>query len=205
MARKSREDAEKTRLSLIDAALVLFYEKGFARTSLKEIADQAGVTRGAVYWHFKNKNDLFIKLADEIEFSTGIDPEQWLDHKTITTLEDLKNSLVGYLDHLENNDRLKKYYEILIYKTEFTRDLEPVISHERGKLRRILKLLKATFKKMKSTSAVKEDLDPEDAAFLVYSSVWGIIETWLFDQKRLFISKKAYNLMSMLLKGMEPD
>ncbi|MFO7750837.1 MAG: TetR family transcriptional regulator [Desulfobacteraceae bacterium] len=204
MAKKSRKEAEKTRLSIIDAALALFYEKGFATTSLEQIASQAGVTRGAVYWHFKNKNDLFISLASEMESSTGIDPAAWLDHDAISDLDDLKKSLVGYLGHLESNEKLKKYYEILIYKTEFTDELAPVISSERQKLRSALTLLKATFKKMQAGGAVGEDLDPDDAALLVYASVWGVVETWLFDPENFSLSAKAEELIALLLRGMAP-
>ncbi|RME96025.1 MAG: TetR family transcriptional regulator, partial [Alphaproteobacteria bacterium] len=58
MARKTREEAEKTRQHILDAAFTLFARQGFSRTTLQQIAAAAGVTRGAVYWHFKDKVDL---------------------------------------------------------------------------------------------------------------------------------------------------
>lgn len=60
--RRTKEDAEKTRLLIIDKALELFSENGVTQTTLNEIAIKAKVSRGAVYWHFQNKWDLFEAL-----------------------------------------------------------------------------------------------------------------------------------------------
>ncbi|EMS2106601.1 TetR family transcriptional regulator [Neisseria gonorrhoeae] len=64
--RKTKTEALKTKEHLMLAALETFYRKGIARTSLNEIAQAAGVTRGALYWHFKNKEDLFDALFQRI-------------------------------------------------------------------------------------------------------------------------------------------
>lgn len=57
--RKTKEDAELTRQNLLDAAFRLFLENNYDRTSLEEICKMAQVTRGAAYWHFKNKYEIF--------------------------------------------------------------------------------------------------------------------------------------------------
>lgn len=57
--RKTKEDAELTRQNLLDAAFRLFLENNYDRTSLEEICRMAQVTRGAAYWHFKNKYEIF--------------------------------------------------------------------------------------------------------------------------------------------------
>ena len=59
MARRTKEDAEATRNKLLDAAAEVFFAKGVAGASLSEVAQAAGLTRGAIYWHFKDKVDLF--------------------------------------------------------------------------------------------------------------------------------------------------
>ncbi|MBN1351408.1 TetR family transcriptional regulator [candidate division KSB1 bacterium] len=60
--RRTKEDAELTRKQLLEAALKVFSEKGYAITRLSDIAEAAGVTRGAIYWHFGNKKELLIEL-----------------------------------------------------------------------------------------------------------------------------------------------
>ena len=58
MARKKKEDAQKTRQLLIEAAIGEFATRGVANTTLTDIADAAKVTRGAVYWHFSSKAEI---------------------------------------------------------------------------------------------------------------------------------------------------
>jgi AcrR family transcriptional regulator len=67
--RRTKEDAEITRQHLLKAGLKVFSEKGYAASRLSDVAEEAGVTRGAIYWHFKNKKELFIAL-----FRENVDP-----------------------------------------------------------------------------------------------------------------------------------
>ncbi|OUE60679.1 HTH-type transcriptional regulator AcrR [Citrobacter freundii] len=62
MARKTKQQAQETRQHILDVALRMFSQQGVSSTSLAEIAKAAGVTRGAIYWHFKNKSDLFSEI-----------------------------------------------------------------------------------------------------------------------------------------------
>src|SRR5690606_36475619 len=66
MVRRSKEDALATRTSLLDAAERAFLEKGVAGTSLNDIAVEAGTTRGAIYWHFRDKADLFNAMMQRV-------------------------------------------------------------------------------------------------------------------------------------------
>ncbi len=62
MARKTKEESERTYYQLLDAAIDEFTERGVAQTTLLQIATRAGLTRGAIYWHFKNKDELIMDL-----------------------------------------------------------------------------------------------------------------------------------------------
>src|SRR3569833_2656013 len=64
MARRTKQDALATRDSILDAAELLFEQQGVSRTTLQHIAAEAGVTRGAIYWHFHDKSDLFNAMMD---------------------------------------------------------------------------------------------------------------------------------------------
>lgn len=65
--RTQAERRAQTREALIEAARALFAERGYAAVSLEEIVRAAGVTRGALYHHFKDKQDLFRTIVREIE------------------------------------------------------------------------------------------------------------------------------------------
>lgn len=65
MARRTRQQALATRQSILDAAVHVFLERGFQRSSMQHVADRAGVTRGAVYWHFRSQLELLEALLDQ--------------------------------------------------------------------------------------------------------------------------------------------
>jgi AcrR family transcriptional regulator len=64
---RKAEQADATRNTLVGVARQLFTERGFAATSTTEIADRAGVTRGALYHHFAAKEDLFRAVFEQLE------------------------------------------------------------------------------------------------------------------------------------------
>lgn len=64
--RRTAEDMKATRAAILDEAFKHFFEKGYDKTSLEEIAKGAGVTRGAIYWHFNDKEALYREVIDYI-------------------------------------------------------------------------------------------------------------------------------------------
>ena len=100
MARRTKADAQATRLQLLQAAVRVFGTKGVSRTSLQDIAEAAGTTRGAIYWHFKNKADLFNAMMDDallpmeqamrrIGHDAAQDPLAELEHALLQTMRDI--------------------------------------------------------------------------------------------------------------------
>jgi len=66
-SRQGRPKGDKrarTRARLLDAALALTREQGFERTTLQDVAERAGMTTGAIYGNFRNRDDLFMALAE---------------------------------------------------------------------------------------------------------------------------------------------
>lgn len=63
--KRTKSEAETTRRRLLEAGLEVFLQKGFDKTSLEEIAQRVNMTRGAVYWHFKDKHAIFIELVEQ--------------------------------------------------------------------------------------------------------------------------------------------
>ncbi|MGE0081224.1 MAG: TetR family transcriptional regulator [Thiohalomonadaceae bacterium] len=66
MVRKTKAEAQRTRQQIIEAARNVFHEHGVARSTLEQVACRAGLTRGAVYWHFKDKAELFQAVREDV-------------------------------------------------------------------------------------------------------------------------------------------
>ena len=86
--KKAKEDAMITRQSILDAAFKCFFENGFKSTSLDMIAKEASVTRGAVYWHFKDKSELYREVVkstlaenDVVEYAHSLSPDLKYEEK----------------------------------------------------------------------------------------------------------------------------
>ena len=71
MVKRTRDEAAETRNGILDAAERVFSVRGVSHTSLEDIAKAAGVTRGAIYWHFRNKSELFTAMVDRVTFPLG--------------------------------------------------------------------------------------------------------------------------------------
>ena len=98
--RRKKEDAEITRKQLLEAGLRVFSEKGYAATRLSDIAEEAGVTRGAIYWHFGNKKELFIALYKE-RVDPIFDNIREIFQQDIAPLEKIATILKTFFDKLQ--------------------------------------------------------------------------------------------------------
>ena len=105
--RKTKEEAEETRKAILQSALDTFYEKGYSKTTFDELAKRIGYTKGAVYWHFRNKPDLVTALINEyienqVNYVTARLPE-------IKSVEDILTYYVytsEFINSSENNRKL---------------------------------------------------------------------------------------------------
>ncbi len=91
--RRTKEDALQTRRRLLQAAKELFKEKGFSRTTLAEIAQKAGLTRGAAYWHFKSKDEIFITVVEQALDDMTASKKQALNDPSCSPKERLQRLL----------------------------------------------------------------------------------------------------------------
>ena len=121
MPRKTKEESIKTRSLLLEAALDVFSEKSFSEVTLSEIAERVGMTKGALYWHFKNKSDLLSKLIKEI----CLDSESEFTEKfgTPETLADLREYYRKKLVPPDRNDRFMKIHAIMLRRFEWPEDV----------------------------------------------------------------------------------
>ncbi|HMN78742.1 MAG TPA: TetR family transcriptional regulator [Burkholderiaceae bacterium] len=118
MARKTRNEALRTREAILDAAIEVFHARGVARSSLTDIAERIGMTRGAVYGHFRNKTEVLAAmlernrypwdtLASAAEQATPDDP-----------LQALTASLTGMLEHVTREPKCLRVLTILFHRME---------------------------------------------------------------------------------------
>ncbi len=97
---------ERTRAALIASARHIFATRGFEGASLDEIADAAGYTRGAIYRHFTNKEDLFFAVSDAVNTEVLDAFAEELDLETGFTLEDNRQAAATWMKALAGNKEI---------------------------------------------------------------------------------------------------
>jgi len=121
MARRTKEEAAETRQQILDTALDVFSRKGFSRTTFVDIAAPIGLTKGAVYWHFKSKADLLAALIEETlvhKLSKLDDPEEMA-----SSLTSLRRCYVESGRLVLADERLRKFEFFINFQIEWSEEL----------------------------------------------------------------------------------
>src|SRR5512139_2504396 len=126
MARRTKEEAQATRNLILDTAEVVFHERGVARTTLNDIAMAAGLTRGAIYWHFKDKADLFNAMMKRVtlpleETACGSD-----DAALDDPLAYMRDNFIQALHLTVNDPQVRRVFEIATHKVEYVDETRAV-------------------------------------------------------------------------------
>ena len=125
MARRTKEEAEQTRQAILLSALDLLCEKGYSKTTFDEIAKHINLTKGAVYWHFRNKPDLLIALIREVIIR--IENHIRKEVPNTDTIEDLKKYFLCTANLIKNNNQLRKFMFFVLYQMEWSESIHKKI------------------------------------------------------------------------------
>ncbi len=183
MARKSKADAEQTRQQIIDSARQVFLEKGVSRSTLEDIASVAGVTRGAVYWHFKDKTDLFFAMR-RLTVLPLID--QGEDILMANLSEDplcgVERALTGIMQALENDRAAMEIFTIITLRCEFVGEFSAVVIEINKSRQKFLGKLISAYQRAKHKGLLREGLTPQQLAIDTMTFFSGLVYRRLMEE-----------------------
>ncbi len=194
MARRTREEAEATRAALLDAAEQVFFDKGVARASLQEIARTAGVTRGAIYWHFDDKAELFRAMLERAqlpfeELIEAIPPNE----RSSNVLDTIRLASRVALERMEQ-PRLRRIHGILIHRCEIFDDIDPVSMMREMSTTAAANTLKH-FQRAEAAEELRSGLDAETANLLFHCTMRGLVHSWHLDTEAFSLSERGERLL----------
>lgn len=198
MARKTKAEAAATREALLDAAEEVFFAKGVARTSLEQIARHANLTRGAVYWHFKDKADLFKALVERVRipFQSLMD-EVAIPDETISPLESVRQACNAGMARLEQPS-YQRILSILMHRCEFFSDINPLEMQEKiGK--ECFDEILTVFKFAEQQQLLREGLSAEIATQMLQSMLGGLFHDWLRNPHAYSIKARSSQLIDTFI------
>lgn len=202
MARRTKEDAEATRNALLDAAERVFYDKGVSRASLDDIAREAGATRGAIYWHFKDKVDLFAAMLERVTLpleqsrgedgvGLGVDPVLQLR----TMLRDALHAVV-------HDERARRVFEIALYKVEYAQELLAVRDRHVGVCDGFRRKLEVALLAAARAQGVALVVPCEVAALGLWALFDGLLQGWILRQRDFDLLAVGHVTIDVYLRGL---
>lgn len=179
MARRTKEDAIATRSSLIDAAEEVFSEKGVSRASLSDIAQAAGATRGAIYWHFKDKVDLFSAMMDRVTLPLERGHGELACSTCLDPVQRLRAAMALVLQGVASDERMRRVFEIALYKVEYVGELVGVRDRHVTASDAFIRQLARDFEMAAQTQQVVLPMAPLEAAVGLHALFEGLMRNWI--------------------------
>lgn len=203
MPRRTRAEAEATREALLDAAEQEFLRRGVARTSLEHIARRAGVTRGAIYWHFRDKAALFAAMLERVRlpFADMADAyRREVDGQDPLGL--LRRLCRIALATLATNQTYRNVYSILLTRCEFAGEVNPAFEGQMAIDAESLRRVEGDFRLARELGQMAPDIEPQVAARALYALMNGIYTSWLRAPESFDIRADGEAMLELFFRGL---
>lgn len=200
MVRKTKEDALATRDSILDAAEELFVTQGVSGTTLQHIATTAGLTRGAIYWHFEDKAALFNALMERAKMP--LESAFYLLEKDspVDPLADLHEYLVCVFKLTVDDLRARRAFEIATIKMELVEEMNAVRRRRAEWKARWMATCEGRIRIGVDHGLLKPDVDPEVVALGLHALVDGLLRAWLLEPQSFDLVKVGEQIVDMHLE-----
>jgi TetR/AcrR family acrAB operon transcriptional repressor len=179
MVRKTKEDALATRDSILDAAATLFAERGVSGTTLQHIATAAGVTRGAIYWHFEDKGAMFNAMMERAAMPLEAAMATLDKPDSATPLDDLRDYALDVFRLTTQDPKARITFEIAVLKMEYTDEMSVVRARRARNQADWIKRAEGRVKLGIKNGQIKPDAKPRAVALGMWVLIEGLIRNWL--------------------------
>ena len=181
MARRTKEEALATRQQLLAAAEQVFATKGVSRTSLQDIAQAAGTTRGAIYWHFDNKADLFNAMMEQAVLPMEQALQQIGHDARQDPLLELERAMLQAMGSIAEDTRTRRIFEIATSKVEYVDEMLAVKARHAQSCMNAAGETERSLREAAARRGVQLPISPVVAAQGLQALMMGLIHTWILS------------------------
>ncbi len=169
MARKNREEAARTRQEIIKAGAKVFCRDGITGATLQAIAEEAGVTRGAIYWHFTGKQGLLQALLNKqpLPFERALPPG--------VGFTDGWKLLCQALEETVSDDVSRRLSRIMLHKSERVDGEDPVASRLQQIRSSFIEQLRVLLGNAVASGALASNLKVDRVCSVFQSCISGLL------------------------------
>jgi len=205
MVRRTKEEAEVTRQRILDAAEVIFQRNGVSKTTLNDIAQEANVTRGAIYWHFENKVSVYDamihRIIDPVEDKLAELQAQHINEPLVF----IRTMMLFFLNKLATDPRYYCILEIAWQKCEYVGEMAEIRNRHLECGNRFAGIYTEAIEKAKAQGDLPKSLDAKMAAVGLMAVKDGLIANWTLDRNRFPLGEMAEGIMDFYLAGIAAE
>ena len=204
MVRRTKADAQATRNNLLDAAELLFQARGVSRTSLNDIANAAGTTRGAIYWHFEDKADLFNAMMDRVtlpmeEALTCIGAQAPSMDEPLAAL---RASMFNALHTTVHDAQVRRVFEVATLQVEYNDEMHAVRERHLQLRNECIGSIQQGLDSAASRLPAPLPIPAKAAALGLHAIVDGLIHNWLLDTGSFDLEVAGQRTIDAYLRGL---
>lgn len=197
MARRTKEDAQATRNRLLDAAEEVFHGKGVSGASLTDVAQAASVTRGAIYWHFKDKVDLFEAMMQRVTL-----PFEQAWSGAPGTNSAIVGVLAMMLKAIHTDQRARRVFEIALFKMEHVGEFTDIRERRMLACNSFIAEMERELSQAAEAQQVVLPVSAEIAAKGLHAVFDGVLQSWLLRQGGFDLERDGMAIVRLYLKGL---
>lgn len=197
MVRKTKEDAEKTRKDIIESARQVFHQHGVSRSTCERIAKSAGVTRGAVYWHFRDKAEIFLAMRADVFAPMVERTDAILFSESFTNpLDAIEGSLKEFFRVLEDCSIVREVFEIMISRCEYVDEFADVQGEVGRPAFEFLEKIVRMYQRAGDGGYLRPGLDPVATARDTWAFTSGLLHLMLGCQQNSDLERQIPQMIS---------
>jgi AcrR family transcriptional regulator len=201
--KRTKAEAEQTRDAIIAAAITVFLERGFSRATFDEIARTAGVTRGAVYWHFNSKLEIF----DALERRADLPNEEFANRLRarlasdfgLDPLDELARTIRGGVQAFEANTERRRILTILWLRCEYVGEMLPALARRQCADAAMQQVFVDVIASAAAQGRLVPGWSPAVAGRALFLLVNGCVEYWLRAPEGIRLETEMMSLVSAFL------
>lgn len=202
MVRRTKEEALVTRSGLLDAAELLFERQGVSRTSLHDIAAAAGLTRGAIYWHFTDKADLFNAMMERVTLPMEEAMHAGVAADLIDPVETIRRNFLDALKKTVSDPQARRVFEIAIHKVEYVGELEAVRARRLAMRNACLADVESGLRLAMRRGNLSRRIPARTAAIGLHAMIEGLLQHWMLDPDAFDLVKAGAQILDSYLAGL---
>jgi TetR/AcrR family transcriptional regulator, acrAB operon repressor len=200
--RRTKEEAAITREQLLKKALTVFSKEGYAATTLEDIAREAEVTRGAIYWHFGSKAELYNTLIREYADRGNVIIQQAVSEGG-SLLDILRRVFVRQLQIIEDDREMRALMELYLFKTGLVPELEEGRQQQIESGVALIDMLAGIMSQGMDQGFLRSDVDVKEMARAYLAFQNGLMSLWLTAPGQFSLKASAEAFADILMAGIQ--